>query len=97
MFVDMDSNVWPFLKRDVFPVWYLGRSWRGPQDYNLTAGPGLGNTGVVRGATGGFADRPGTSLERFHLSMFNTQRGPEKLEAELFIDLPEAEPAVAAE
>ncbi len=89
LFVDSDSNLWPFVKRDVLPVWFLGRPWDGPRDYSPTAGPGLGNVGLVQGASGGFAERSGSSFDRYHISVFNTQRGPEQFEAELLIDLPE--------
>ena len=97
LFVDADSNLWPFIKRDLFPVWYLGRAWRGPNSYSPTVGPGLDRTGIVQGATGRFADRSGSSVERYHVSVFNTQRGPDEFEAELFIDLPEIATASASD
>ena len=97
LFVDADSNLWPFIKRDLVPVWYLGRSWRGPQSYSPTVGPGLDQAGIVQGATGRFADRSGRSVERYHVSVFNTQRGPDEFEAELFIDLPELATASASD
>ena len=97
LFVDADSNLWPFIKRDLLPVWYLGRAWRGPQSYSPTTGPGLGQAGIVQGATGRFANLDGSSVERYHVSVFNRQRGPDEFEAELFINLPELVTASAPE
>lgn len=97
LFVDADSNLWPFVKRDVLPVWYLGRSWGGPQSYGPTIGPGPNHSGIVQGATGRFAERVGSSMELYHLSAFNTQRGPDEFEAELFVNLPELTAATAPE
>jgi hypothetical protein len=48
-----DTNVWPFLK-ETLPVWYLGRTWKGPSNYWPTVGPGELGAAVVIGATGDF-------------------------------------------
>ena len=95
LFVDADNNLWPFFKRDVLPVWYLGRAWSGPRSYSPTAGPGLGHYGIAQGATGRFAERIGSATERYHVSKFNTQRGADEFEAELFVNLPELTAASA--
>ena len=97
LFIDSDMNVWPFVKRDLLPVWYLGRTWRGPHNYLPTLGPGLDRSGIVQGATGRFAEREGYAREEYRMSVFNTQRGPEQFEATLHIDLPERIASAAGE
>ena len=53
LFLRADANVWPFLK-ETLPVWYFGRTWKGPTEYSPTAGPGEHGEAVVVGATGRF-------------------------------------------
>jgi hypothetical protein len=68
LFLRADSNVWPFLKQTLLPVWYLGRPWGGPADYRPTAGPGDDGAAVVVGATGKFSGLEGTAIERYRLT-----------------------------
>jgi hypothetical protein len=67
LFLRADANVWPFLK-ETLPVWYLGRTWKGPADYSPTAGPGEHGEAVVVGATGRFAGLEGTAIEKYRLT-----------------------------
>ena len=68
LFLRADTNVWPFLKETLVPVWYLGRPWSGPADYRPTAGPGTTGAAVVIGATGRFTGVEGTALEQYRLT-----------------------------
>jgi hypothetical protein len=47
LFVRVDTNVWPFLKQTLLPVWFFDRPWQGPVEYRPTAGPGAQNTAIV--------------------------------------------------
>jgi hypothetical protein len=68
LFLRAHTNVWPFLKKTLLPVWYFGRPWAGPSDYRPTAGPGDDGTAVVVGATGRFAGLEGTAIEQYRLT-----------------------------
>jgi hypothetical protein len=68
LFLRADSNVWPFLKQTLLPVWYFGRPWSGPAAYRPTAGPGDEGTAVVVGASGRFAGLEGTAIEQYRLT-----------------------------
>jgi hypothetical protein len=68
LFLRAHSNVWPFLKQTLLPVWYFGRPWGGPAEYRPTAGPGDEGTAVVLGATGRFAGLEGTAIEQYKLT-----------------------------
>jgi hypothetical protein len=68
LFLRADSNVWPFLKQTLLPVWFFGRPWAGPADYRPTAGPGEEGVAVVMGATGRFAGLKGTAIENYRLT-----------------------------
>jgi hypothetical protein len=67
LFLRADTNMWPFL-RETLPVWYFGRPWKGPIDYQPTAGPGADGTAVVIGATGRFAGLEGSAVEKYRLT-----------------------------
>ncbi len=86
LFVRADSNLWPFLKEGVVPVWYLQRPWQGPAEYRPTAGPGTGDRAVVVGATGRFAALEGSAVEHYRLERFGTA-GAEALTGEIFLRL----------
>ncbi len=96
-FIDADSNLWPFLKETLIPVWYLDRPWQGPKHYRPTAGPGDEGMAIVAGVTGSFADRRGTAVESYHISDFNQTTGPGRIDAQLFLHLPEKPTSLAAE
>jgi hypothetical protein len=68
LFLRAETNVWPFLKETMLPVWYFGRPWGGPTDYRPTAGPDASGAAVVVGATGRFAGRAGTAFEQYRLT-----------------------------
>jgi len=68
LFLRADTNVWPFLKSTLLPVWYFGRPWGGPADYRPTAGPGEHGDALVVGATGRFTGLEGTAIERYRLT-----------------------------
>ena len=95
LFIRAESNVWPFVKDSLVPVWYLHRPWQGPTEYRPTAGPGVGDTAVVIGASGRFAGATGSAVERYRLERFGAH-GPEALTGELYLKLDEPV-AVAAE
>ena len=96
-FIRADSNLWPFLKETLIPVWYLDRPWQGPRNYRPTAGPGEGGSAIVAGATGRFANLEGTAVESYELSGFDKIRGPGDLTARLFVSLPGKATSLAAE
>ena len=96
-FIRADSNLWPFLKETLIPVWYLDRPWQGPRNYRPTAGPGEGGSAITAGATGRFANLEGTAVESYELSGFDKIRGPGDLTARLFVSLPGKATSLAAE
>jgi len=71
VFVRAESNVWPFVKTTLVPVWFLGRPWRGPADFRTTAGPGAEGSAVVLGATGRLKGIEGTAVEQYRLTAFD--------------------------
>jgi hypothetical protein len=87
-FIQADSNLWPFLRDTLIPVWYLDRSWQGPKSYRPTTGPADGGAAIVAGATGRFANREGTAVESYQISDFNQTVGPGRMDVRLFLRLP---------
>ncbi len=87
-FIQADSNLWPFLRDTLIPVWYLDRSWQGPKSYRPTTGPADGGAAIVAGATGRFANREGTVVESYQISDFNQTVGPGRMDVRLFLRLP---------
>lgn len=71
LFVRTDTNLWPFLKNTLVPVWYFGRPWKGPTEVEPTMGPGPDGTGVTLGGTGRFASADGTAVESYTLTAFD--------------------------
>ena len=96
-FIRADSNLWPFLKETLIPVWYLDRPWRGPRNYRPTAGPGEGGSAIVAGATGRFANLEGTAVESYEISGFDKTHGPGGLSARLFLSMPGTSTNLASE
>ena len=96
-FIEADSNLWPFMKETLIPVWYLDRSWEGPKIYRPTTGPGGGDTAIVTGATGNFAARKGTAAESYEVFDFSPAAGPGNIDARLYLNLPEKLTNLAAE
>ncbi len=96
-FIEADSNLWPFLRETLIPVWYLDRPWQGPKSYRPTAGPGDGGAAVVVGATGLFADREGTVVESYQISDFDQTVGPGSIDVRLFLRVSETAASLAAE
>lgn len=96
-YVDADSNLWPFLKQTLIPVWYLDRPWEGPKNYRPTAGPAEGGSAIVTGATGGFLDRHGTAVESYRISGFDKERGPGEIDARFFLQWSDTTTSLAAE
>ncbi len=87
-FIQADSNLWPFLRDTLIPVWYLDRSWQGPKSYSPTVGPADGGAAIVAGATGRFVNRHGTAVESYHISDFDQAVGPARMDVRLFLRLP---------
>jgi hypothetical protein len=94
LFLRADTNVWPFLKQTLLPVWYFGRPWAGPSSFRPTAGPGEGGTAVVLGATGRFAGLEGTAVEQYRLTDLDPASRSVAAVGELHLRL--AEPQLAA-
>jgi hypothetical protein len=96
VFVRAESNVWPFVKTTLVPVWFLGRPWRGPADYRTTAGPGAQGSAVVLGATGRVKGVEGSAVEQYRLTAFDRAAGSAAAIGELQLRLP-APAAVTAQ
>jgi len=88
LFVHADSNAWPFLKNTLVPVWYLERPWNGPAEYWPTVGPGVDQSGVALGITGGFRGSAGSVVEHYEISALDRQRDLALAKAELHLSLP---------
>ncbi|HZF30450.1 MAG TPA: hypothetical protein VE907_15140 [Gammaproteobacteria bacterium] len=95
LFVRVDTNVWPFLKQTLLPVWFFDRPWQGPVEYRPTAGPGAQNTAIVIGATGRFSGVEGSAVERYRVTTLN--RAANKAEGVGELHLHFFEPQVTAE
>jgi hypothetical protein len=89
LFVRSDSNVWPFLKETLLPVWLFDRPWRGPAEYRPTVGPNAGNTASVLGVTGVFEGKSGSAVERYDVTAFGSAQSSAAAVGELFVHLPE--------
>ena len=87
-FIRADSNMWPFLKETLIPVWYLDRPWSGPKNYRPTAGPSEEGSAVVTGGTGSFASVHGTAVETYEVSDFDKAQGPGSIDARMFLQFP---------
>jgi hypothetical protein len=96
VFVRAESNVWPFLKSTLLPVWFLGRPWRGPADYRTTAGPGAEGSALVLGATGRLKGAEGSAVEQYRLTAFDRDTRTAAAIGELQLRLPPP-PAVTAQ
>jgi hypothetical protein len=94
LFVRADSNVWPFLKQTLVPVWYLERPWQGPVEYRPTVGPGSDNTAEVIGIAGAFTERDGSAVERYSITTLDPANRSAAAEGELFLHLPAPQVAV---
>jgi hypothetical protein len=94
LFVRADSNVWPFLKQTLVPVWYLERPWHGPVEYRPTVGPGSDNTAEVIGIAGAFTERDGSAVERYNVTTLDPVNRSAAAEGELFLHLPAPQVAV---
>jgi hypothetical protein len=95
LFVRVDTNLWPFLKDTLLPVWFFGRPWTGPVDVRPTAGPGAQNTAVVIGATGRFAGLGGSAVEQYRVTELDPTSRKAAAEGELQLRL--SEPRVSAD
>jgi hypothetical protein len=94
MFLHADTNLWPFLKDTLVPVWYLNRPWNGPTDIRPTMGPGADGTGVMLGGTGRFAGAAGTAVEDYTLTALD--RASHHVTATGQLDLRGLNPVVAS-
>lgn len=99
LFINAQSNWWPFLKEMLIPVWYLGRPWPGPSEYAPTVGPADGVLAVVNGATGRFTGLTGTAAERYSVQEFDDRVGPRQALTEIYwrLDEPADTAATVAE
>jgi hypothetical protein len=88
LFVQADSNAWPFLKETLVPVWYLEQPWSGPAEYWPTVGPGADESAVVVGVTGSFRGSEGSAVERYEVTALDPARHVALAKAELHLNLP---------
>lgn len=95
LFINSQSNWWPFLKEMLIPVWYFGRPWPGPSEYAPTVGPAQGVWAFVNGATGRFAGLTGTAAERYSVQEFDERVGPRQALTEIYWRLNEPVDTVA--
>jgi hypothetical protein len=93
LFVRSDSNVWPFLKETLLPVWLFDRPWRGPAEYRPTVGPNAGDTASVLGVAGVFEGKSGSAVERYDVTAFSPAQSSAAAQGELFLHLPEQQVA----
>lgn len=96
LFLQAHENVWPLIKEAVIPVWYLGQTWQGPRSYRPTAGPGIGNTALLLGATGAFVGSQGSAVDSYELHEFTEAQGPQRLEGSLHLLFVEPEASAAS-
>jgi len=94
-YVHADSNVWPFLKEKLVPVWYLDRPWIGPAEYWPTVGPSADDTANVVGLTGAFRGSAGSAVEHYEVTSLDPARDAALANGELYLNLPG--PRVAAQ
>ena len=95
LFIQANSNAWPFLKETLVPVWYLDRPWRGPTEYWPTVGPRADDSAHVVGITGLFSGSEGSAVERYEVTVLDPQRDVALAKGELHLNLPG--PQVAAQ
>jgi hypothetical protein len=95
LFVRAESNVWPFLKQTLVPVWYLDQPWQGPVEYRPTVGPGAANTAKVLGISGAFIGQDGSAVERYKVTALDPASHTAAAVGELYLRLPG--PQVAAQ
>jgi hypothetical protein len=93
LFVRSDSNVWPFLKQTVLPVWLFDRPWHGPLEYRPTVGPNAGSTAAVLGVAGAFEGEVGSAVERYDVTAFAPAEHSAAATGELFLHLPDKQVA----
>lgn len=87
LFLRADTNLWPFLKQAFIPTWYLGRTWKGPADYQPTVGPGPQQSALIIGGTGSFADFGGSAVEQYRLTTLDPVSRRVALDGELRLHL----------
>ncbi|MEO8464585.1 MAG: hypothetical protein ABI640_04535 [Gammaproteobacteria bacterium] len=93
LFVRSDSNVWPFLKETLLPVWLFDRPWHGPLEYRPTVGPNAGNTGSVLGVAGVFEGKSGSAVEHYDVTAFGATQNSTAAVGELFLHFSEQQVA----
>lgn len=69
------SNVWPLVKDTLLNASVLGRTFSGPREYTVTAGPTGDGQALLVGATGLFAQRAGRALERMRVMGYSREQG----------------------
>ena len=94
LFVRADSNVWPFVKHTLVPVWYLDKPWQGPVEYLPTVGPGAANTAKVVGINGVFSGQDGSAVERYSVTSLDPVGHSAAAVGELYLHLPAPQVAI---
>jgi hypothetical protein len=92
LFVQAESNAWPFVKEALLPVWYLEQPWQGPSEYWPTVGPSTDSTGIALGVTGAFRGE-GSAVERYEVTVLDRTRRAALATGELHLDLPDTQVA----
>lgn len=84
-FVAGESNLSSVVRDTFGRVTLLRREWAGPREYFPTAGPGVGSTAMVIGATGRFSGVTGRAVERWQIDGFSRADGVAGLSGELHL------------
>lgn len=95
LFVQADSNAWPFLKETLVPVWYFDRPLEGPAEYWPTVGPLGDDSARVVGLTGALRGSKGSAVERYEVAALDPARRLALAKGEIHLTL--TGPQVAAE
>jgi hypothetical protein len=94
LFVRADSNVWPFVKQTLVPVWYLDKPLQGPVEYLPTVGPGAANSAKVVGINGAFSGQDGSAVERYSITFLDPANRSAAAVGELYLHLPRPQVAL---
>lgn len=95
-FVVGESNLSSVVRDTLGRVSLLNREWNGPRTYFPTAGPGVGSTALIVGATGTFADAGGRAVERWEIHRYRRGTGLDGLSGELHLALIPVSPPLDA-
>lgn len=96
--VAQTENRWNFLREIVFPAhWSAGDNWKGAWHGTLSAGPGTLGMARMHGGSGELRDIESAAIEMLSAKAYSTSTGPLAADGQLIIEVPSAEPEVAAQ